>query len=246
MPSAKQFINSFTRAAVSSSNHTFFNDMKSALGGNFISGNGVMNITLDTNLKGADSRVIEDAVRIKFNDSLDRGRYPDAIFVASLKDNEPAEIPVEVKFTSSGFTKLPTDSRNLIDTQKKWYLFIHGDIKRAQNDSFVAWLMRSDELYREMELLQKDSQTPLFPEQPPPRSIDPKSPTALDDIADEIHKIERFLAQKIVERSVEELDNPGEERGSMSLARRVNGRRVRFDIKFESLIRKTISEILKD
>ena len=218
--------------------------MKSALGGNFISGNGAMTITLDTSRKGSDSRVIEDAVRVKFNDSLDRARYPDAIFATSSESSE--NIPVEVKFTSSSFTKLPTDSRNLIDTQKRWYLFVQGDIKRAQSDSFTAWLMRSDELYREMELLYKDSQDPLFPDRVPLKSIDPRSPNALNDIADEIRKIERFLAQKIVERSVEELDNPSEERGSMSLERRVNGRRVRFDIKFESLIRKTISEILKD
>ena len=216
--------------------------MKSALGGNFISGNGVMTITLDTNRKGSDSRVIEDAVRSKFNDSLDRERYPDAVFVTSSEKT----IPVEVKFTSSSFTKLPGDSRNLIDTQKRWYLFVQGDIKRAQSDSFTAWLMRSDELYREMELLYKDSQESLLPDHVPLKSIDPRSPSALNDIADEIRKIERFLAQKIVERSVEELDNPSEERGSMSLERRVNGRRVRFDIKFESLLKSYIGEIIND
>lgn len=241
MPSARQFNDAFTRAAASSSNHEFFDDMKSSLGGSFISGPGQMQITLDTNLKGSDSRIIEDAVRNKFNDSLKRGRKIDAFFVKA-----GVKIPVEIKFTSSYFTKLPTDSNNLIDTTKKWYLFVLGDINRAQNDSFIAWLMRSDELYREMELLYKDSQKPMFPSHVTQDSIDPKSASALDDISAEIHKIERFLAQKIVERSVEEMDISYEERGSMSLERKVNNRRVRFDIKFETLLRNTISEVLKD
>jgi hypothetical protein len=215
--------------------------MKNALKGNFISGKGMLQISLDTKLNGQDSRIIEDAVRNKFNDSLKRRRSPDAVFM----DGE-SEVPVEVKFSSKRFKKLPSDYSNLIDTPNKWYLYIYGDINRDENDSFTAWLMRSDELFRQMDLLYKNPQVALFPDYVTPGSINPKSPTALDDIAAEIKKIERYLAQKIIERSVEKMDNPSEETGSMSLERRVNGRRVRFDIKFESLLRNVISDILKD
>ena len=157
-----------------------------------------------------------------------------------------SEVPVEVKFSSEIFKKLPSDYLNLINTPNKWYLYIYGDINRDENDSFTAWLMRSDELFLQMDLLYKNSQQALFPNYVTPASIDPKSPTALNDIAAEIKKIERFLAQKIIERSVEKLNDPGEEKGSMSLERKVNGRRVRFDIKFESLLRNVIFDILKD
>ena len=241
MPTAEQFVKAFTKATSLSSDYPFFENMKNALGGSFISGNGLLQIVLDTKLKGTYSRIIEDAVRNKFNDSLKRGRSPDAIF-----NTGEIEIPVEVKFSSVSFTKLPSDYRNLIDTPNKWYLFIFGDINHSQNDNFTAWLMRSDELFHQMDLLNKNPQEALFPDYVNPGSIDPKSPTALNDIAVEINKIERYLAQKIIERSVEKMDNASEERGSMSLERRVNGRRVRFDIKFESLLRNVISDILKD
>jgi hypothetical protein len=74
--------------------------------------------------------------------------------------------------------------------------------------------------------------------------IDNNQPTALKEIEDQIHSIAADLAQSVLKRS-KDIGRTSED-PSMSLKRPVMANRVRFEIKFESLLRKTISEILKD
>jgi len=192
-------------------------------------------IKLNTNKKGSDSRVVEDAVREKFKDNLGRSRYPDALFGA---------IPVEVKHTTSGFGKLPTDSYGLTRTDKKWYLFVKGSVDRVENENFTAWLMRSDSLYQEMTLLLRGtSQGSLFPHQDL-NSIDPMSDDALVNIEKEIKDIASSLSTSILRKARGEAEKSESE--TMSLSKRVGINRIRFDVKFESKLRKIISDIIND
>lgn len=235
MPSAKDFIRAFEHATERSSNYDEFKSMMQSLGGSLNPDSKSVSIKLDTNRKGSDSRVVEDAVREKFGDNLKRNRYPDAMF---------GEIPVEVKHTTSGFGKLPTDSYGLTNTDKKWYLFVKGSIDRVKDESFTAWLMRSDELYREMMLLLLGTnQASLFPHKDL-GAIDPQSGTALEDIEKEIGNITRSLSLSILRKAKGQSEKDATE--TMSLSKRVGINRVRFDIKFESKLRKIITDIIND
>jgi len=236
MPAAKDFIKAFERATERSSKQSVFNDMVAALGGTLNGGGTSISANLDTRGKGSDSRVVEDAIRKKFKDSLSRSRYPDAYF---------GEIPVEVKHTTSGFGKIPTDSYGIVDTDGKWYLYAKGSVDRTENDQFTIWLMRSDELYTEvLMLLQGTSQAPLFRNLP--NSIDPSSGSALEDISKEIQDITASLSTAILRKARGDSKKAVEgDETSMSLHKRVGLNRVRFDVKFESLLRRTIASMLK-
>ncbi len=241
MPTATQFFEAFRQAAKNSSTEPLFQDMLGALGGTLSDDGKSIEATLDTSGRGSDSRVVEDAVRKKFNDDLKRSRYPDAYFQG---------VPIEVKHTTSGFGKIPTDSYGLVDTDKKWYLYVKGDVNRTERDEFTILLMRSDHLYTEVLTLLNpsgSSQRQLF--RVPPGNINPTSQDALKDISDEIDKIKSSLSAAILRRAKGDAEKPGKSSGeetSMSLLKGVGLNRVRFDIKFESLLKQTILEILRD
>ena len=204
-----------------------------SLGGEPNAGAKTVSIKLNTNKRGSDSRVVEDAVREKFNDDLKRIRQPDAMF---------GKIPVEVKHTTSGFGKLPTDSYGLTRTTEKWYLFVKGSVDRVQDEPFTAFLMRSDELYNEILLLVRGTnQVPLFNDL---ESIDPASGNALREIEKEIDDIKGSLSLAILKKAKGEIR--GTDDGSMSITKRVGLNRVRFDIKFESKLREIIAGYIND
>lgn len=233
MPSAGEFVRAFERATERSSNYDEFGSMIRSLGGEPSAGAKTVSIKLNTNKRGSDSRVVEDAVREKFNDDLKRIRQPDALF---------GKIPVEVKHTTSGFGKLPTDSYGLTSTTEKWYLFVKGSVKRAESEPFSAFLMRSDELYNEIRLLVRGTnQVPLFNDL---ESIDPASDNALREIEKEIDDIKGSLSQAILKKAKGEIR--GTDDGSMSITKRVGLNRVRFDIKFESKLREIIAGYIND
>ena len=233
MPSAREFALAFERATARSSNYDEFESMIRSLGGEPSAGAKTVSIKLNTNKHGSDSRVVEDAVREKFNDDLKRIRQPDAMF---------GKIPVEVKHTTSGFGKLPTDSYGLTRTTEKWYLFVKGSVDRVQDEPFTAFLMRSDELYNEILLLVRGTnQVPLFNDL---ESIDPASDNALREIEKEIDDIKGNLSLAILKKAKGEIR--GTDDGSMSITKRVGLNRVRFDIKFESKLRKIIADYIND
>lgn len=233
MPSAREFALAFERATARSSNYDEFGSMIRSLGGEPSAGAKTVSIKLNTNKRGSDSRVVEDAVREKFNDDLKRIRQPDAMF---------GKIPVEVKHTTSGFGKLPTDSYGLTKTTEKWYLFVKGSVDRVQDEPFTAFLMRSDELYNEILLLIRGTnQVPLFNDL---ESIDPASGNALREIEKEIDDIKGSLSLAILKKAKGEIR--GTDDGSMSITKRVGLNRVRFDIKFESKLREIIAGYIND
>jgi len=233
VPSAKDFVLAFERATARSSNYDEFGSMIRSLGGNPSAGAKTVSIKLNTNKRGSDSRAVEDAVREKFKDDLRRIRQPDALF---------GKIPVEVKHTTSGFGKLPTDSYGLTSTTEKWYLFVKGSVDRIQDEPFEAFLMRSDELYNEIRILVRGTnQVPLFND---PESIDPASDNALREIEKEIDDIKGSLSLAILKKAKGEIR--GSRDGSMSITKRVGLNRVRFDIKFESKLRKIIGDYIND
>jgi hypothetical protein len=227
MPKAENFVSAFSKATKDSSGDPIFQKMIKALRGKLSESGDFLSISLDTSRGGKDDRVIEDAVRAAFNDDLGRARYPDALFEG---------IPVEIKHTTSGFRKLPTDSYGLTNTADKWYLFVKGTdrIKRKRGHRFGAWLMRSDHL------LNRVNEISPTPED----AIIPSSETAADEIRGQIHDLEGTLANIIRDRALGKVRSKND--GSMSLARRVGSNRVRFDIKFESLLREIISDMIKD
>lgn len=233
MPSTRDFALAFERATARSSNYDEFGSMIRSLGGEPSAGAKTVSIKLNTNKRGSDSRVVEDAVREKFNDDLKRIRQPDAMF---------GKIPVEVKHTTSGFGKLPTDSYGLTRTTEKWYLFVKGSVDRVQDEPFTAFLMRSDELYNEIVLLIRGTnQVPLFNDL---ESIDPASGNALREIEKEIDDIKGSLSLAILKKAKGEIR--GKDDGSMSITKRVGLNRVRFDIKFESKLREIIAGYIND
>ena len=235
MPSAREFALAFERATARSSNYDEFGSMIRSLGGEPSAGAKTVSIKLNTDKRGSDSRVVEDAVREKFNDDLRRIRQPDALF---------GKIPVEVKHTTSGFGKLPTDSYGLTSTTEKWYLFVKGSVDRVQDEPFKAFLMRSDELYNQILLLVRGTnQVPLFHDQAL-ESIDPASDNALREIEKEIDDIKGDLSLAILKKAKGEIR--GTDDGSMSITKRVGLNRVRFDIKFESKLRKIIADYIND
>jgi hypothetical protein len=189
-------------------------------------GSFVDNIFLDTRGTGDNTRVVEDALRVKLGDDPNRERYPDVVF---------GNVTIEVKQTTSGFGKLPTDTYGLTTNPDKWYIFLKGSVSRKKRNPFIAWIMRSDHLHNSVSALVSPPGT---------NAIIPGSPAAVNDIASEIVTMSQTLASIINDRASGGRGKPAP--GDLSIPRRVGLNRVRFDIKFETLLRKTISEILKD
>lgn len=223
MPTAAEFAAAYAKATRESSKEPLFQEISKALKSRTKGEADFISIVLNTKLRGSDSRVVEDAVRIAFGDDLNRSRYPDAKF---------GEIPVEVKHTTSGFGKLPTDTYGLTETDGKWYLFVKGSIDRKKRENMGAWLMRSDHLYRcinEINPIDKDA-------------IIPGSENAVEQIEAQIDLIQASLANAINRRA----QGLSRDVGTMSLPNKVGPNRIRFDIKFESLLRSVISGVLND
>jgi len=139
---------------------------------------------------------------------------------------------IEIKYTRDQFTGLATDSQALKVDPKKWYLYVAGDIPRAgQAGAMKAWFISSEDLYNAV------SQTRSHP------SINPSSPTALAEIESEIDTIKGQLAQAIYNRSITSQDEATPTQ--MTLDKSVGVNRVRFDIKFEGLLRAYVREMLR-
>jgi hypothetical protein len=188
-------------------------------------------IYLDTRGTGDNTRVVEDAIRRRVKDDPDRARFPDVVF-----NVPPFEgTVIEVKQTTSGFGKIPTDTYGLANNTAKWYIFLKGRVTRKKRNYFDAWIMRADHLHNAVAPLVATLNVNV---------ITPGSQNSITSIAQEITTMASNLATIIDDRAQGGHMKPPP--GSMSLPSRVGLNRVRFDIKFESLLRKTITEMLKD
>jgi len=206
--------------------------------------NGFLEIKLDTSgLKGADHEVVERAIRKAFNDNR-ASHHPDAIFTLNGK-----KIEVEVKHSPQVISVYRTDSRGLNDKTGKWYIYVMGNVDGTSQNQFNAWLMRSKELFVEV-MTRRGFMSPQIQQSIGSMSsatrnyIDTNQPNAEAEIEREIHNIAARLARSVVLRS-QDIGRTSKD-PSMSLDLPVMANRVRFEIKFESLLRETISEILKD
>lgn len=241
---AAEWIDSFKQAMANSqqADQNTFDAIVSSLSGTQKSG--FLEIELDTSgLKGADYDVVELAVRRAFNDRR-TDHHPDAIFTLNGKG-----IEVEVKHSPQVISVYRTDSRGLNDRTDKWYVYVMGDVDGTIQNQFRAWLMRSKELFVEVMtrrgFMAPQNQQSLGSMSSAAKSyIDTNQPTALKDIEAQIHDIEGKLAKAVLLRSKDIGRSSGDP--SMSLVLPVMANRVRFEIKFESLLRKTISKMIKD
>jgi hypothetical protein len=241
---ADEWIQSFKQVMADSqqADPDTFNAIASSLSG--AQKNGFLEIKLDTSgLKGADHEVVERAIRKAFNDNR-ASHHPDAIFTLNGK-----KIEVEVKHSPQVISVYRTDSRGLNDKTGKWYIYAMGSVDGTSQNQFKAWLMRSKELFVEV-MTRRGFMSPQIQQSLGPMSsatrnyIDTNQPNAEAEIEREIHNIAARLARSVMLRS-QDIGRTSKD-PSMSLDLPVMANRVRFEIKFESLLRKTISEILKD
>lgn len=195
---------------------------------------GPMRITLTVPRAHADFRAMEDAVRAAFDD-VRKSRTPDARFGGN---------DVEVKYRPDSFKDVPSDSYGIKDATSKWYILVSGPLVIDRESSYNAYLVRSDEYRVAVDGFKRASGK--FDEADLP-SINPDGPMALAHIKSAINAISNDLARAIIAKSGKEAP-AGEKvtRPNMSLPQRVGVNRVRFDIKFESLLRSTIRGMLSD
>jgi hypothetical protein len=229
MPKKQDYIDAYGQATAASSSEPIFNLMKNSLNGTVTTtpagGMIVKDILLDTQRPGDNTRVVEDALRSVFNDTR-KERHPDVMM---------GKTPIEVKQTTSGFGKIPTDTYGVAQNTTKWYIYLIGDVQRTKQDRFDAWIMRSDHLYAALAPVVATFNQNM---------ITPGPQTAVSSIASEISGMSAKLAQIINDRAQGTRVQLAPK--DLSLPSRVGLNRVRFDIKFESLLRKTISEMLED
>lgn len=178
---------------------------------------------------------MEDAVRAAFDD-VRKSRTPDALFEKTVN--------VEVKYRPDSFKDVPSDSYGIKDATSKWYILVSGPLVIDRESSYNAYLVRSDEYRVAVDGFKRASGK--FDEADLP-SINPDGPMALAHIKSAINAISNDLARAIIAKSGKEAP-AGEKvtRPNMSLPQRVGVNRVRFDIKFESLLRSTIRGMLSD
>ena len=236
MARAADFNDLLKKAHVASSDVDFFGEIANALKASSSSTAGFQIRIKAPNKIISPSTLIEDAVREAFDDKR-KGRSPDALFTTSAG----SKIPVEVKYRADRFKDVPTDSQGVKDITYKWYLLVSGDIQLGGEGSYDAYLMRSDHYRNAINSFKTSSSK--FDEADLP-SINPLGVAALQEIERAIDDIKGDLARAVLRKS----GGPQEFDGSrprMSLPRRVGVSRVRFDIKFESLIRSYVKEILR-
>ena len=166
---------------------------------------------------------IETGFREKFNDNIaakNRPKNHDVVFDGK---------ELEIKFSKKGFTKLATDSRALRPSTEKWYLYTKGEIKIGQTANYDVWIVNAKSLYDE-----------LMNERASGGMIDIKNEEALEKIKKDIETLAPGLAQAILNKATGETS-----RQKMTLPNKVGINKVRFDIKFETLLRSCIKEILR-
>ena len=192
-------------------------------------------VPLTCNLQQTTGDAIEAALRKIFGDNIDtrakgKGRI-DVIFDG---------LDIEVKYSRNGFDGLATDSQALRSRTDKWYMYVKGEVGIGKSCDNQIWLMRADKLYWTIREDRGIDSTAIN------TSIDPSSEkrkriTALTQIKSDIRSIENDLRNAIWNKATG--DNLPV--SSMSLSRRVGLNRVRFDIKFEGLLRAYVKEVLR-
>lgn len=234
MTRSQTFIALLSKAQAYSREDPVFADMALKLKAkNFTSSWGPVQVKLTAPKSHNTSRMMEDAVRFAFDDAR-KSRSPDALF--------NGEIPVEVKHRPDGFRDVPSDSYAVKDTTGKWYILISGQVTPNEQSAYNAYIIRSDHYRNALDTFKKSSKK--FDEADIP-SINPDSPWAISEIESAINAITKDLALAILRKSSKREIESERGRPRMSLNQRVGVNRVRFDVKFESLIRGCVREIMR-
>jgi len=193
-------------------------------------------VELECNLQQTTGDVVEAALRSKFGDRKEDRK----------KDKKKVDvvfggIDIEVKYKREGFKGLATDSQSLRKRDDKWYIYAKGDIAIGCKSGYDIWVMRADHFYDAMEKDRTIDATKIIkiPAKPTPQ----EKLDAITLIYNEIEKIQSQLANAIWNKAVDK--DFREDVTDMGLDKRVNLNRVRFDIKFESLIRAYVRETLR-
>lgn len=204
-----------------------FGEIQSKLNGSPIDETtGSMSVNLVCNIQQTTGDVIEAALRKVLGDDKDAAGRPhnvDVIFAGT---------PIEVKYSRVKFNKLATDSQSLRRRDDKWYIYARGDIGIGDACKYDIWLMRADALYDAVKAYRNISDGDVM-----------QTPS-IDEIEKEIQLITRNLATAIWNKSTGE-KVPIDKGAGMSLGKRIGLNRVRFDLKFEGLLRAYVKEILR-
>ena len=220
-----QFRQYFTDITRKSSSDPFFNDFVAAVDGQYDEAEGKIYFELD--LKQAretnSAHIVEEALRIKLGDSLDK-RASDKKRVDVIFNGKE----IECKHSVTKHKSPPIDYVGIKKSQDKWYLLSEGSIT-GDLTRLSCFFYRSD-FYYEIMKKRVDGKN----------AIDIDSSKALAEIEDEILSLTTDLATAILHKAK---GNQGKSGSKMTLSRPIGLNKVRFDLKFERLIRE-IARIL--
>jgi hypothetical protein len=203
----------------------FFNSFVSALEGYYREEEGRVVIVLD--LKKArevtSAHVVEEAIRMKIGDSIE----------SRPKDKKRVDVvyngrEIECKHSLERHKSPPIDYVGIKNTQDKWYLLTEGPIS-GDTTSLSCFFYRSDFYYEMMKVNVEGK-----------NSIDIETSSEEDailQIESEIDLIKNSLAKAIFHKAK---GNQGRSGERMSLHRMVGLNKIRFDLKFEGVIKEYI------
>jgi len=194
------------------------------------SNDGSTTINLACRLQQTTGDSVEDAIRNIFFDIRKARKFH------GRADLVVGDKIIEIKYSRSNFSSLATDSQALVGNPLKWYLYVSGEVPMGTTGPLKAWFVNSEDLYNALIPSTRDDLI---------EPIKPQSDYALKEIEDEIDQLKGSLARAILNKSTPSSNVVDREPVQMSLQRKIGVNRVRFDIKFESVLRDTIREMLR-
>lgn len=225
------------KAANESATDSMFSSIQAAIGGSSIDPKtGSMTVELECQIGRTKGDVIEQAIRAKVGDdkeAKDRKSNVDVMY---------EKTPIEVKSTEKpAFVKLMSDSQSLRKRTDKWYMYVKGTIAIGEKKDYEVWLMRSDNLFNAVKTFRGITDDEIL-----------TSPS-IEEIEAMIDDSVRHNLAVAIWNKTNDLKEPakaqkGKDKGkrpSMGLEKKIGLNRVRFDIKFEGLLRAYVKEILR-
>ena len=205
-----------------STSDPFFNVFVSAVGGEYNEPEGKVTINLDLRQarEATSAHIVEEAIRIKIGDAIE----------SRPKDKKRVDVffngkEIECKHSLEKHKRAPIDYVGIKKSQDKWYLLSEGPII-GDSTTLSCFFYRSDFYY---EMMKKNVEGK--------NSIDIDSSNALAEIEDEILSLTTDLAQAILHKAK---GNQGRSGSRMTLSRLIGLNKVRFDLKFERIIKEYI------
>ena len=226
-----------TESIADSTATQFYDEFLEMLSGQTIDSRSTVQLECEVQQTSGDS--IESAIRkicgdVRKNREKSKKRI-DVVFQNTI---------IEVKYGRKGFKSLATDSQGLRPRTDKWYLYVVGEVVIGKISQYVTWFMRADKLFDAV-VAQKSSKAKIDPQLFLAGSIS-SNPIdrvqSLKDIEAQIDIIQSDLARAIFDKASG--DDSDKIKKIMSLDKKVGINRIRFDLKFEQLIRSYIYEII--